>query len=117
MIGDGDSYFGTTPLVHVMEFEIAKLRSDARSLYYDTGTTAPDYLSPVLNPFVQSGGAALEFLWSASSDGIVEDVPFTPNINACDGHRYVRWHCVMRANLFTGARPRLALMQIPFALP
>jgi hypothetical protein len=105
------------PFVHVMEFEVAKLRSEARSLYYDSGSAMPDYLSPIVTPLVQDGGATIELMWSASSDGIVEDVPFTPNIHACDGHRHIRWRCVMRSNLFTGARPRLELLQVPFLVP
>jgi hypothetical protein len=105
------------PIVHVMEFEFATLRSDARSRYYDTATDNPDYISPILTPLVQAGGAAITLSWSASSDGIVEDVPFTSDINACDGFRYIRWRCAMHSNLFTGARARLELMQIPFVIP
>jgi hypothetical protein len=47
----------------------------------------------------------------------VEDVPFTPNIHAIDGHRYIRWNCVMRANLFTGGRPRIDILEMPFLVP
>lgn len=105
------------PFVHVMEFELAKLRSDARSLYYDSGVADPDYLSPIISPLVQSGGATIEVTWSGSFDGIVEDVPFTPNINSIDNHRYIRWNVVMRANLFTGGRPRIDILEIPFLIP
>jgi len=105
------------PFVNVMEFEVVKLRSDARSLYHDSASAVPDYLSPIVTPLVQDGGATIEITWSASSDGIVEDVPFTPNINACDGHRYIRWHCRMRSNVFTGGRPRLEHLQVPFVVP
>lgn len=106
-----------SPFVHVMEFEIAKLRSDARSLYYDSGIAGPDYLSPIVSPLVQSGGASIDLTWSGSFDGIVEDVPFTPNIHAIDAHRYIRWNCVMRANLFTGGRPRIDILEMPFLVP
>ena len=105
------------PFVHVMEFELAKLRSDARSLYYDSGVADADYLSPIISPLVQSGGATIEVTWSGSFDGIVEDVPFTPNINAIDNHRYIRWNVVMRANLFTGGRPRIDILEMPFLIP
>ncbi|MCI0637230.1 MAG: Ig-like domain-containing protein, partial [Actinobacteria bacterium] len=103
-------------VVSVMEFEIVTLRSDARSVYYDTAATNPDYISAVIGPLVQAGGAAVSFRWSASFDGIVEDVPFTPNINACDGHRHIRWSAVMHSNLFTHARPRVQLIQIPYVV-
>jgi hypothetical protein len=105
------------PFVHVMQFEIAKLRSDAQSLYYDSGIADPDFLAPIVSPLVQSGGAAIELTWSGSADGIVEDVPFTPNIHAIDNHRYIRWNCVMRANLFTGGRPRIDILEMPFLVP
>jgi hypothetical protein len=105
------------PFVHVMEFEIAKLRSDAQSLYYDSGIPDPDFLAPIISPLVQSGGASIAITWSGSADGIVEDVPFTPNIHAIDGHRYIRWNCVMRANLFTGGRPRIDILEMPFLVP
>lgn len=105
------------PFVHVMEFELAKLRSDARSLYYDSGISTADYLSPIISPLVQSGGATIEVTWSGSFDGIVEDVPFTPNINSIDNHRYIRWNVVMRANLFTGGRPRIDILEMPFLIP
>jgi hypothetical protein len=105
------------PFVHVMEFELAKLRSDAESLYYDSRVThaaGPDFLSPIINPLVQAGGATVEFTWSASLDGIVEDVPFTPNINACDGFRWLRWHAVLRSNIFTSNRARVELVEVPY---
>jgi hypothetical protein len=105
------------PFVHVMQFELAKLRSDARSLYYDSTTANPDFLSPIIQPLVQSGGATIDVTWSGSSDGIIEDVPFTSNIHAIDGHRYIRWNCTMRANLFTGGRPRIEIIEMPFLLP
>jgi hypothetical protein len=105
------------PFVHVMEFELAKLRSDARSKYYDSGVPDPDFLSPIVSPLVQTGGATIQLTWSGSHDGIVEDVPFTPNIQAIDGHRYIRWNCVMRSNLFTGGRPRIEILEMPFLIP
>jgi hypothetical protein len=102
------------PFVHVMEFELAKLRSDAQSAYYDTRTPEPDYLTPILNPLVQAAGATIEMSYSGSRDGIMEDVPFTTNVDDVDTYQYIRFHVVMRANLFTGGRPRLALIEIPF---
>ena len=104
-----------------MQFEIAKLRSDGQSTYYDADPAllapdGPDYLTPLINPLVQSGGAAILITWSGSLDGIVEDVPFTTNIDDLDGMRFVRFHVVMRANLFTGGRPRVDLLEIPFLL-
>ena len=105
------------PFVHVMEFELAKLRSDARSLYYNAGIPDPDFLSPIISPLVQSGGATIEVTWSGSFDGIVEDVPFTPNIHAIDNHRYIRWNAVMRSNLFTSGRPRIDILEMPFLIP
>jgi hypothetical protein len=102
------------PFVHVMEFELAKLRSDAQSAYYDTKTPEPDYLTPILNPLVQAAGATIEIAYSGSKDGIMEDVPFTPNVDDVDDHQYIRFHAIMRANLFTGGRPRLSLIEIPF---
>jgi len=97
-----------------MEFELAKLRSDAQSLYYDSKDDDPDYLTPILNPLVQAAGAIVSVTFSSSMDGIVEDVPFTASIDSSDGFRYIRFHAVLRANLFTGGRPRLALIEIPF---
>jgi hypothetical protein len=105
------------PIVHVMEFEFAKLKSDARSIYRDTGVASPDYISPIVRPLTQAGGASVAFSWSASSDGIVEDVPFTSSINACDGYRYIRWHAALRSNPFTLARARLEIIQIPYLIP
>jgi hypothetical protein len=106
--------FNPAASVDVMQFELAKLRSDARSLYYDTGVAEPDYRTPIVNPVVQPGGAELVLTWSASADGIVEDVPFSPDLDACDGFRYVRFHAVLRSNLFTLDRARVSLLEIPF---
>jgi len=102
------------PFVHVMEFELAKLRSDAQSAYYDTNSAEPDYLTPIVNPLVQAAGATIEMTYSGSMDGIVEDVAFTPNIDDVDDNQFIRFHVIMRANLFTGGRPRLSLIEIPF---
>jgi hypothetical protein len=102
------------PFVHVMEFELAKLRSDAQSAWYDTGTPEPDYLTPILNPLVQAAGATISMSYSGSHDGILEDVGFSPSIDDADDHQFIRFHAILRANLFTGGRPRLALIEIPF---
>jgi hypothetical protein len=102
------------PFVHVMEFELAKLRSDAQSTWYDTKTPEPDYLTPILNPLVQAAGATISMSYSGSHDGIVEDVAFSPSVDDVDDHQYIRFHVIMRANLFTGGRPRLALLEIPY---
>jgi hypothetical protein len=102
------------PFVHVMEFELAKLRSDAQSTWYDTKTPEPDYLTPILNPLVQAAGATISMSYSGSHDGIVEDVAFSPSVDDVDDHQYIRFHVIMRANLFTGGRPRLALIEIPY---
>ncbi len=102
------------PFVHVMEFELAKLRSDAQSTWYDTKTPEPDYLTPILNPLVQAAGATISMSYSGSHDGIVEDVAFSPSVDDVDDHQYIRFHVIMRANLFTGGRPRLALIEMPF---
>ncbi|MHC4959487.1 MAG: Ig-like domain-containing domain [Planctomycetota bacterium] len=109
-----------SPFVHVHEFELAKLRSDGQSFWYDTGDFAngvflePDYLAPILAPPVQPGGASIEMTWAGSMDGILEDVAFNSNINVVDGHQFIRWHAVLRANLFTGARARLELLEVPY---
>jgi hypothetical protein len=102
-----------SPFVHIMQFEIAKLRSDAQSLAYDTGVDDPDYLSHIVNPLVQQGGATIALTWSGSHDGM-NWTAFTPNIHAVDGHRYIRWNCILRANLFTGGRPRIETLEMPF---
>jgi hypothetical protein len=105
------------PGVHVMRFELAALRSDAQSLYFNTLSTDPDFLSPIINPLVQQGGASVAFTWSGSADGIVEDVPFTPNIDDIDGFQYIRFHAVLRSNFFTKARPRVELLEVPYIFP
>jgi hypothetical protein len=102
------------PFVHVMEFELAKLRSDGQSTWYDSKTPEPDFLTPILNPLVQPAGATIAMSYSGSHDGIMEDVAFSPNVDDVDDHQYIRFHVVMRANLFTGGRPRLALIEIPY---
>ena len=109
--------FNPSPFVHVMEFEMAKLRSDGQSTYYDTNSTAPDYLAPIISPAVQPGGSIVIITWSGSKDGIMEDVPFTTNINAVDDHQFIRWHAILRANLFTKARSRIQLIELPYEFP
>jgi hypothetical protein len=105
------------PFIAVMQFELAKLRSDAQSLYYNTLSDDPDYLAPIINPLVQNGGATVQVTWSASADGILEDVPFSPNIDDCDGFQYLRFHFVLRSNIFTSARARVELVEVPFIFP
>ncbi len=109
--------FNPSPFVHVMEFEMAKLRSDGQSIYYDSRSTDPDYLSPIISPSVQPGGATVALTWSASADGVMEDVPFNTNINASDGFQFLRWHAVLHANFFTKARARIQLIEVPYIFP
>lgn len=106
--------FNPAPFVDVMEFDLAKIRSDAQSLYYDSLVDDPDYLTPIFVPVVQPGGSELIMSWSGSSDGITEDVPFSSNISAVDGFRYIRFRAVLRSNIFTLGRPRIENLQIPF---
>jgi hypothetical protein len=74
----------------------------------------PDYLDPIIGPLVQPCGAQIAVRWSGSADGIVEDVPFTPDVNDVDGFRYVRFQITLKANYFTGGRARVQLVEIPF---
>lgn len=116
--------FNPGPWVHVMQFDIAKLRSDAQSKFYDTGTETPDFLMPIIAPNVQPGGAQVIFTWQGSADGVdpaqifwndqLGDYVWADNINACDGFQYIRFHAVLRSNLFTGSRPVVQLIEIPF---
>ncbi len=100
----------------IMEFELAKLRSVATSRYYDTGVESPDFFAPLLRPTVQDGGASVTWRWSGSADGIVDDVPFTQDINAVDGLRFIRYEAVLNANFFTGARAVINRLEIPFTI-
>jgi hypothetical protein len=106
--------FNPIAFLNVQQFELAKLRSQGQTRYRNSGTNDPDYLAPIVAPLVQSGGATVNLVYSGSSDGIVEDVPFNSNINAVDGHRYIRWRAILFSNIFTKARARIALIEIPF---
>jgi hypothetical protein len=99
---------------YLMQFELAKLESTGTSRWYDTGVSNPDYLDPIIGPLVQPCGAQIAVRWSGSADGIVEDVPFTPDVNDVDGFRYVRFQITLKANYFTGGRARVQLVEIPF---
>jgi hypothetical protein len=100
--------------VDVMQFEIATLLSIGQSLYYDTNEEDPTYLTPIIVPVVQAGGSTIVMRYSASADGLLEDVPFTTNISASNGFRFLRFQAEMRSNIATGLRPRIAKMDIPF---
>jgi len=100
--------------VDVMQFEIATLLSIGQSLYYDTNELDPTYLSPIIVPVVQAGGSTIVMRYSASADGLLEDVPFSANISAANGFRFLRFQAEMRSNIATGVRPRIAKMDIPF---
>jgi hypothetical protein len=123
----GLGIFNPGPFVHVMQFELAKLRSDAQSLFYNSGTDAPDYVRPIISPNVQPGGASVSFTWQGSNDGVnpapefwddeAGEYVWAENINACDGFRYIRFHAILHANLFTGARPIVQLVEIPYYIP
>ncbi|MEE8106581.1 MAG: Ig-like domain-containing protein [Planctomycetota bacterium] len=100
--------------VDVIQLEIASLLSIGQSLYYDTNEVDPTYLNPIIVPVVQAGGSTVVMRYSASADGLLEDVPFTTNISAADGFRFLRFQAEMRSNIFTSARPRVANIDIPF---
>jgi len=109
--------FNPIAFLNIQQFELAKLRSQGQSRFRNSNSPNPDYLNPIISPLVQSGGAIVELSYSGSTDGIVEDVPFTPNINAIDGHRFIRWRANLRSNIFTKARARIALLELPFTFP
>jgi hypothetical protein len=106
--------FNPGPFVDVMQFEIATLKSRGTSLYYDTKEVDPTYLTPITVPLVQNGGSVATLSFSGSADGVVEDVPFTPNISFLNGFQFLRFQVDLTSNIFTGARPRIELLQIPF---
>ncbi len=106
--------FNPAPFINVAEFELTTLTSMARSTYYDTKTPDPSWLTPIVAPVVQPGGASLVLEFSGSMDGIVEDVPFTPFLQDIDGHQYVRFQATLRSNLFTITRARVAVLSLPF---
>ena len=104
------------PVVYIREFEFAQLDSVAQSKWYDTGVPAPDYVTAIVTPVVQPAGATLEIEFAGSTDGIVDDTGFTPNLEDLDGMRYIRWRARLRANLITGARARADNIQILFKI-
>jgi hypothetical protein len=103
-----------TPMSLVMRFEIATTTGIATSRYYDAGIPTPDYLAPLVSPLVQPGGARIELEWAGSHDGVVDDVPFTPDIHQVDGYRYIRWRAKLKSNFITGVRARIDRIEIPF---
>ena len=105
------------PFVNVMQFELKKLVSQGTSLYYNTGVANPTYLTALVSPTVQPGGAIATVQWSASDNGTVDVTGWQDNISACNGHRYIRFRVILTSNLFTGARPRIARIEIPVILP
>jgi len=103
-----------SPTVNIMQFELAQLISVGTSLYYDSGTPEPDYQDPIVGPLVQPCGASIQIEWGASSDGIVDDVPFTNSIHACDGFRFIRFRITLVANQNTQSQARVSVLEIPF---
>jgi len=124
--GDNDdppnlSQFGSVlnpgPWVHVMRFEVKRLVTQGTSRYYDTGVANPTFLSPIISPVIQPGGASAEIFWSGSADGTVDLTGWQSNIAAINGHRYIRFRVICTSNLFTLARPRIDRIDIAFTFP
>jgi hypothetical protein len=127
-------------------FTITRLASVAQSRFYTPDSVDPagnsypaplsgqrtfgtksDYLDPILDPTVQSGGAkvVIEFYGAtalqAASNRTLPNLSFpirdwTTNINDCDGFPYIRWRVNLRSNLSTGSVGKLKSVWVPVVL-
>ena len=84
------------------------------SLYYDPNVADPTYFDPIISPVVQPGGATVDLEYAGSLDGVIDDVGFTPDIRALNGLRFVRFQANLGSNVFTGARARINILDLPF---
>ena len=86
-----------------------------------------DYLDPIVDPTIQSGGATvlLEFYGAMAldpaSNRTLPNLSFpvrnwTTNIHDCDGFPYIRWRASLRANLSTGFVTKIRSIWIPILL-
>ena len=121
-------------------FTITRRLSTAQSIFYadpnflamnptyppPTGGTTfgvlSNYLTPELNPSLQTGGADIivEFqgAFGVQDDRITinQAQPFTDwtqDIDDCDGFPFIRWRATLISNLISGAVPRLGEIRIP----
>ena len=115
-------------------FTVTKRVSIGQSLFYgppaypwtalggETFGTDTDYLTPELNPSVQSGGAQviLEFQGAMAVEadrrtinGGFPSTGWTRTINDCDGFPFLRWRATLVSNLISGQVAVLNSVVIP----
>ena len=115
-------------VVYDMQFTKRRRITRARSRWFQARTEQPDYADPIVTPPVQSGGASyvLEF---QGADGMPNplnmsllapdpgtETPWSTNIQALDGKRFVRFRFVLEANLASEAVPRISSLVIPYEM-
>jgi hypothetical protein len=127
-------------------FTLTRLASVAQSRFYTPDSVDPagnaypapfsgqrtfgvksDYLDPIIEPTIQTGGATVlvEFYGATALDPLgaraqpnlafpVRD--WTTNIHDCDGFPYIRWRLSLRANLSTSSIAKVRSVWVPLVL-
>lgn len=120
-VGNGyvtNAYFMDTRFTYLID------RSEAQSLFYDTGLLSPQFLDAVLFPAVGSQPAGTTSSWefqAAPTDLEDTSLPdldnttdWTSDLRKLSGYRFIRFHVTMKGNETTGQVPTYDDLILPF---
>lgn len=107
VFGDGGATiagFGNENTTYSTRFVLVQDRGVARSLWYSTGTSSPDYSAPYVNIGNLPEGSAVELEFEGARDINNDGIPdpgsqsgFRSDIDEIDGLPLIRFRCSLRA--------------------
>ncbi|MCR9244539.1 MAG: hypothetical protein NXI31_05865 [bacterium] len=105
--GDGDNWLAQ------MQFEFARVTTEAVSPFQDSQHLNPDYDTPRLATSLPSGtSVAVEYRGSANSSG-TNPTAWSASPDIADGLRYLQYRITFRADLATGEVPVIDTLVVP----
>ena len=111
------------PLRPVLGFKSIAMEPTATSLFFDTGSDAPEYFEPLLHPSAMPRGVTMEVRFQGAaglpSVGRLSGEPFAvsewlEDVTLLSGYRYLRFRVVFRGRSLTDEEPVLDDLVIPF---
>jgi hypothetical protein len=110
------------PLRPIVGFKSISIEPTATSRFFDTGSDAPEYFEPVVNPATMPRGVTMELRFQGAAQltspgrppRVAATSEWMEDVTRLSGYRYLRFRVTFRGRSLSGEKPLLDDLVIPF---
>ena len=100
--------------MHELELEFTRVETWCLSPWLDTLSTAPDYGAPIVALSLPAGTSVQVVYRGAATATGTSPTGWSSSPDVADGNRFLQFRIVLQASLFTGERPLVDTLVVPF---